>query len=132
MVIFSICSSALAAPNLKDLPRRPRLNACVLVGNFAQEGKFTLAVQWIVRSGRTFLHYRLLLLSMQPNLRLAKNACPKWRSDSGKRYGLFIALRTTSASLATTGRVFLVPYREAHRDHCSLLQLFKSSKARRN
>jgi hypothetical protein len=33
MVIFSICSSALAAPNLKDLPRRPRLSACVLVGN---------------------------------------------------------------------------------------------------
>jgi hypothetical protein len=90
MVIFSICSSALAAPNLKDLPRRPRLSACVLVGNFAQEGKFTLAVQWIVRSGRTFLHYRLLLLSMQPNLRLAKSAGPKWRSDSGKRYGLLM------------------------------------------
>jgi hypothetical protein len=90
MAIFSICSSALAAPNLKDLPRRPRLSACVLVGNFAQEGKFTLAVQWIVRSGRTFLHYRLLLLSMQPNLRLAKSAGPKWRSDSGKRYGLLM------------------------------------------
>ena len=86
MDISSICSSALAAPNLKDLPRRP----CALVGNYAQEGKLTLALQWIVRSGRTFLHYRLLLLSMQPNLRLAKSAGPKWRSDSGKRYGLLM------------------------------------------
>ena len=58
MDIFSIYSSALAAPNLKDLPRRQRLSACVLVGNYAQEGKLTLALQWIVRSGRTFLHSR--------------------------------------------------------------------------
>jgi hypothetical protein len=42
-----------------------------LVGNYAQEGKFTLALQWIARSGRTFLHYRLLLVSVQPDLRLA-------------------------------------------------------------
>jgi len=27
-------------------------------GHYAQEGKLTLALQWIVRSGRTFLHYR--------------------------------------------------------------------------
>ncbi len=58
MELFSIDARALAAPNLKDLPRRRRLSACVLVGNFAQEGKFTLAVQWIVRSGRSFLLYR--------------------------------------------------------------------------
>jgi hypothetical protein len=31
----------------------------VLVGNYAQEGKLTLALQWIVRSGRSFLRYRL-------------------------------------------------------------------------
>ncbi len=64
MVIFSICSSALAAPNLKDLPRRIH----ALVGNFAQEGKFTLALQWIARSGRTFLHYRLRLVSVAAGL----------------------------------------------------------------
>ena len=34
MVIFSICSSALAAPNLKDLPRR----ACALVGILPKRG----------------------------------------------------------------------------------------------
>ena len=38
MGISSIDARALAAPNLKDLPRRLRLSACVLVGNFAQEG----------------------------------------------------------------------------------------------
>ena len=74
MVIFSICSSALAAPNLKDLPRRPRFSACVLVGNFAQEGKLTLALQWIVRSGRTFLHYRLLTAPRTAGLEAGSNA----------------------------------------------------------
>jgi hypothetical protein len=38
MVISSIYSSALAAPNLKDLPRRPRFSACVLVGNLPKRG----------------------------------------------------------------------------------------------
>ncbi len=72
MVISSICSSALAAPNLKDLPRRPRFQRMRSGGQFAQEGKLTLALQWIARSGRTFLHYRLLAgLPMQPDLRLA-------------------------------------------------------------
>jgi hypothetical protein len=68
----SIDARALAAPNLKDLPRRRRPldslkgGACVLVGNFAQEGKFTLAVQWIVRSGRSFLLYRTSCVILRP------------------------------------------------------------------
>jgi hypothetical protein len=37
-------------------------------GQFAQEGKLTLALQWIARSGRTFLHYRLPLVSRTAGL----------------------------------------------------------------
>jgi hypothetical protein len=64
MGISSIDSRALAAPNLKDLPRRRRpldslRGRMRSGGQFAQEGKLTLAVQWIVRSGRSFLLYRL-------------------------------------------------------------------------
>jgi hypothetical protein len=41
-----------------------------LAGNFALEGCFPLALQWIVRSGRSFLLYRFLLIGSagkQPN-----------------------------------------------------------------
>ena len=65
MGISSIDSRALAAPNLKDLPRRRRpldslRGRMRSGGQFAQEGKLTLAVQWIVRSGRSFLLHRFL------------------------------------------------------------------------
>jgi hypothetical protein len=66
MEMFFLDSRAVAAPNLKDLPRRLRLSACVLVGNFAQEGNFTLALQWIVRSGRRFLRYRSSCVILRP------------------------------------------------------------------
>ncbi len=59
MGISSIDSRALAAPNLKDLPRTLAHARMRSGGQFAQEGKLTLALQWIVRSGRTFLLYRL-------------------------------------------------------------------------
>jgi hypothetical protein len=42
--MFSRDRSALAAPNFKDLPRKPALSArSILVGNYAQEGRLTLA-----------------------------------------------------------------------------------------
>jgi hypothetical protein len=70
MGISSIDSRALAAPNLKDRPRTLAAQnslggAWRYGGQYAQEGKLTLALQWIVRSGRTFLRYRLLLLSQE-------------------------------------------------------------------
>jgi hypothetical protein len=49
----------------------------------------------------------------QPNLDWRIWRRPKVRSDSDDRYGLLIALRTTAASLATTGRVLYFPYRES-------------------
>jgi len=54
MEIFFHWLDALAAPNLKDLPQARMRSG----GLYALEGKLPLALQWIVRSGRTFLHYR--------------------------------------------------------------------------
>jgi hypothetical protein len=46
-------------------------------GQFAQEGKLTLALQWIARSGRTFLLYRLLLVSRTAGLEAGLKCLPK-------------------------------------------------------
>ena len=56
--IFSICSARLAAPNLKDRPQFPACLTHRVGGQFCPGGIISLALQWIVRSGRTFLLYR--------------------------------------------------------------------------
>ena len=104
---LSRCLNALAAPNLKDrskttsrftrFPERMGYG-----GQFCPRGEILLAVQWIVRSGRYFLLYRL-----SAQLR-------------GERYGLCYGPSNNCASFDTAGRGF-IPYREAH---CLLLATF--------
>lgn len=65
MGISSIDPRALAAPNLKDLPKTLAHARIAFWRAICPRGKLTLALQWIVRSGRTFLRYRLLLLSQK-------------------------------------------------------------------
>jgi hypothetical protein len=71
MVYFPICSARFAAPNLKDQLQFPACLTHGVGGQFCPRGILPLALQWIVRSGRSFLLYRLLLIGSagkQPSL----------------------------------------------------------------
>jgi hypothetical protein len=58
MGIYSIDSRACSTKFERSAPKRLRIRAWRFGGQYALEGKLTLALQWIVRSGRTFLLYR--------------------------------------------------------------------------
>ncbi len=71
MVIFAICSSALAAPNLKDLPRRPRFSACVPVGNLPKRENLPSPCNGLLALEGLSFSTAYYWSPVQPDLRLA-------------------------------------------------------------
>jgi hypothetical protein len=70
----------------------------MLAGILPMGGKPLLVVQWIVRSGRSYLHYRNPEQSGATSIYRAGENCLRL---SGDRYGLIVPVRTTAASLGT-------------------------------
>jgi hypothetical protein len=63
MVYFPFCSARFAAPKFERSAPNPACLTHGVGGQFCPRGIVPLALQWIVRSGRSFLLYRFLLTS---------------------------------------------------------------------
>ena len=71
MDFFHFPQARLAAPNLKDRSQNSAAQnshwACMgFGGQFCPREELPLALQWIVRSGRSFLHYRFACVICYP------------------------------------------------------------------
>jgi hypothetical protein len=95
----------------------------------------SLALQWIVRSGRNFLLNRLACViyrsaNTQPDFLDRFNCLPRLRSDSGLRFGLCYGPSNNFRFARYHWVGSVSPTAKLHRYHCSLVQLFKNTKVR--
>jgi hypothetical protein len=99
----------LSALNSTKFERSAQNARGVLVGIFAQEGKFSLALQWIARlEGLTFS-------TDFPNAQVPGGGLPNFEACvcSGSRYGLNSPVEQLPLRSSTAGWVGFLPDREA-------------------
>ena len=133
--IFPSCSRACSTKFERSAQNAARSAHGVLVGNFAQEGNspspcnglfalegLSFSTDFLRRSSAR----RIASRTLDGLMRL-----PRLRSDSGFRYGLCYrpVEQLPLRSLLLAGLCFC-PTAKLHRDHCSLVQLFKNTKVR--